>query len=299
MILTLSYTSSADARSCWRKYYFHNILGLNLKKKTSALGVGTVIHECFEKYFLKSPPQDILNHIDASYQKMRTMENDPIELERLYLDHITCKAMWQNYPLNDLGFVDVQPEQSFKIAFLGRGNYLSGRVDGLVRLQDKWWIREVKTTSLSRAQFEGRAETSYQATGYVYGLMKARGIEVSGILFDVIKRPKIRKRTTENAEEFGKRLAAEYTIPEKTNFYYYRHYSYRSGHQVNEYLKDVYALVKEVRTHTHRGQWWRNPDACWTFGSACPYKRICWMDDLDEDVLSAYYDRRVHASRDS
>ena len=292
-MLNLSYSSTADARSCWKRFYYKDIVGYIPKKRESSLGVGTVIHECFDLHFNKASLQDVLTHIENSYNKIISEELNPNEVERFTIDKSVCMGMWMSYPFSDMGFQEVLPEKKFEVK-LGNmhGVKLVGRIDGLIKKDDKWWIREVKTTSLSQQQFQGRAAVSYQASGYIYGIEKQEKIKVHGVLYDTIKRPLLRKRVTESASEFADRIVADYANPKNKDFYYDRYYSYRSDKEMEEFEIDMIKLAREIRTRKRKDDWYRNTDACWTFGKECPYKRICWVDKPNDDMIDAYYERR-------
>jgi len=292
VVLSLSYSSAADLRSCSKKYYYKNILGLQPKVTTSALTVGSAIHECFEMYFNKHPAQEIIQHIEAVYKEGLAKATE-IEQERMLIDKYTCLGMWTNYPFSEMEFEEVIPEKSFKVR-LGnlRGIYLTGRVDGLVKRQGKWWIREVKTTSLDKRAFQSKASVSYQAAGYMYGVLKESHTQACGVVYDTIKRPLLRRGAHETAQSFGERILADYARADKKEMYYDRYYSYRTEKEISEFEKDMVILARDLRRRISRDNWFRNTDNCFTFNSECPFRKICWEDKPDPGLMEALYKRR-------
>jgi len=292
VVLNLSYSSAADLRSCSKKYYYKNILGLQPKVTTSALTVGSTIHECFEMYFTKRTAQEIIQHIDAAYKKGLSRATE-IEEDRFLIDKYTCLGMWTNYPFSEMEFEEVIPEKDFKVR-LGRlrGVYLTGRVDGLVRRQGKWWIREVKTTSLDKRAFQSKASVSYQAAGYMYGVLKESNTQACGVVYDTIKRPLLRRGAHETAQSFGERILADYARADKKEMYYDRYYSYRTEKEISEFEKDMVILARDLRRRIARSNWFRNTDNCFTFNSECPFRKICWQDRPDPSLMEALYERR-------
>ncbi|MDD5428693.1 MAG: PD-(D/E)XK nuclease family protein [Candidatus Omnitrophica bacterium] len=293
MVLNLSYSSAVDARSCTKKYYYRNILGLEPRLTTSALNIGSTVHECFEMYFNKRPAQEILQHIEDVYKETLALATTEAEEERMLIDKYTCLGMWTNYPFSEMEFEEVMPEKEFKVR-LGslRGVYLKGIVDGLMKRQGKWWIREVKTTSMDKRAFQSKASVSYQAAGYMYGVYKETHTEACGIVYDMIKRPLLRKGVHETAEDFGKRILADYSNPNKKEMYFDRYYSYRTEKEILEFERDMVILARDLRRRIREGCWYRNTDACFTFNSECPYKKICWEDSPDSSLVEALYERR-------
>lgn len=296
-LMELSYSSSADARSCNRKYYYRNILKLEPKKISSALTIGSVFHGCFDLYFQKADKIAILNYINRSFIDAVSKSLDPSEVERLTIDKYTVMGMWANYPLSDMEFTEVYPEKAFRVRLDGlRGIYLKGRVDGLVKRNGVYWIREVKTTSMDRKQFQFKTSVSYQAAGYMYGIEKSTGVKIEGVIYDVVNRPKLKRRKDETAEDFGKRICEDYADPTRKEFYYDRHFSYRSTKEIEEFEKDMIALARELRTRIREGKWYRNTDACYNYNTECQFKKICWIDKPDKGLIESLYDRKKEAN---
>ena len=293
MILDLSYSSTADARSCGKRFYYRNILGLQPKRAaTGVLNMGSTIHECFEMYFNKRPATEIIQHIEDVYKEGLSSATENEE-ERMLIDKYACMGMWANYPFSEMEFEEVIPEKNFRVRLGGlRGVYLTGRVDGLVKRQGKWWIREVKTTSLDKRAFQSRAGVSYQAAGYMYGVGKETNTPLCGIVYDMIKRSLLRRGTHETAKAFGERIFTDYSKPEKKEMYYDRYYSYRSTKELAEFEKDMVILARELKARIRNKSWFRNTDACFSFNSECPYKKICWEDSPDPSLIEALYERR-------
>ena len=292
-MLEISYTSSADARNCWKRYYYRVILGLSPKKVSRAINVGSVVHPCFEMYFNGASKEEIDKYIHTTFDKAIQGTLDPVEVENMIVDKYTVLGMWHNYPFNEMEFTKCFPEKKFKVRLANlRGVRLTGRVDGLVIRTDKWWVREVKTTSLDRRAFQSRASVSYQAAGYIYGIEKQEDIKIQGIVYDTIKRPLLRKGTSEKTEDFAKRIYADYSKDDKKKLYYERFYSYRSAKEISEYEIDMVKLAREMRSRIRHNDWFRNTDNCYSYNSECPYKKICWEDKPDQELISTLYERR-------
>ncbi len=292
MILNLSYSNTADARSCTKKFYYKDILRLEPRLTTSALNIGSTIHECFEMYFNKSPAQEVIQHIEDIYKGGLAAATES-EGDRMLIDKYTCLGIWTNYPFSEMEFEEVVPEKRFRVKLDGlRGVYLKGIVDGLVKRHGKWWIREVKTTSMDKRSFQSKASVSYQAAGYMYGVLKETHTPICGVVYDMIKRPLLRRGAHETAEDFGKRILADYSRAEKKEMYYDRYYSYRTEKEIAEFEKDMVIFAKELRARIRKNNWFRNTDACFTFNSECPYKKICWEESPDPSLVEALYERR-------
>ena len=286
-MMRLSYTQTAVARSCWMKYKFRYVDGLKPVTTKPSLTLGKIVHECFEQYYNGSDHTSIINHINKSFDETISTVG-PHEQEDLILAKHTALGMWNNYPHNK-DFQDIKPEVEFSIPISKTITY-DGRVDGLVKKNDKYWIREVKTTGLSMRQFEGRMQTSYQATGYIWALQEKMNLPIQGVMYDCIKKPLLRKRVSETATEFGERIQSDYADEKKQPHYFSRHYTYRTEEDIKNYKEDMAHLIAEICRRRDKKMFYRNTDACWSFNSECPYRRICFREP-DQLTLDLYYTR--------
>jgi hypothetical protein len=285
-MLRMSASQASTLRSCKMKYKFQYIDKLTPIKTKSSLTLGKIIHDCFEKYYNGMDNKDILAYINLSFAK-EIANVGPEDVEDLTLAKYTALGMWLYYP-HDKHFEDMQPEVDFNVS-MGWGVRLVGRVDGLIKKNNKYWIREAKTTGLSIRQFEGRMQTSYQATGYMWAVQKALGKPIQGLMYDCLKKPLLRKRSTETAEDFGKRIMDDYGDPIKQKHYFTRHYTYRTPDDLRRYEEDMKKLIKDLRRSRNQELWYRNPDACFMYNSECPYRKICFMDTPDPLTLELYF----------
>lgn len=295
-MLKISNTSCSIARGCWMKYYWHYIEKLEPIKKSTALTLGSIMHEAFEQYYSGATDSDTLNYIQKRYDEEIAKATDDTR-EYMETDKYTAMGMWAYYPHKDLTCfdkIDVEKEFSITLPNLRRVRFV-GKVDGLVKMNGKWWVREVKTTGLSPRQFIGRCACSDQATAYVYA-MRRLGFPVQGVMYDCIKRPLLRKRTTETVDDFGKRIMADYRDdlkkPESARKAYIRLNEFRPNYRIQQWQDSINRLVKAIRYRKRHDDWYRNMDQCWNYNSLCPYARVCHMETPDELTMKLFYTRR-------
>ena len=236
------------------------------------------------------------NELEVSHYITTTMDeqiaNASInEQEDLEIIKWTALGMWVSFPRKDLTiFQETKSEKEFKVRL---GNMWSvlfvGRSDRLVKKDGLWWVGELKTTGLPLQGFKNRMSVSDQVTAYVYA-WKSRGYPVKGVMFDVIKKPLLRKGVNENCEGFCQRIFNDYlNYPLK---YHERHYEYRSDEDLNRWEKDTMQVVKKIR-RIWGGECFRNTDACWNYNAECCYRKICFMDKPDQLTVDIYFERRV------
>ena len=286
--LELSYSSVSTYQTCPRKFFHRYISGLEPVTKATALIIGTITHEARDLHFRGASQANVTEHISNRYNE-EILKVEVADQEELVLARYSTLGMWLNYPYKDLKeFEEVHTEEEFKVPLSNSTNVVvTGRIDGRVKKAGKWWIHELKTTNLSQQQFESRASTSAQVTGYVYGLKK-KGCDVVGIIYDCIRKPLLRKGQYEDMHVFGRRIMKDYK--DRPKFYYSQYSTYRSTQDLDIYETDMLAVAEDILEKIYSGKgFYRNQEACWNYNSECPYKKICFNEQPDPLTVQLYF----------
>ena len=88
-----------------------------------------------------------------------------------------------------------------------RSFILAGKVDGIVRQDGQYFLLEHKTASQIDASYLERLWTDFQITLYAWYLEQTLGITVSGIIYNVLVKAKLRQGKGETEAEFEARRA--------------------------------------------------------------------------------------------
>lgn len=288
--MDLSYHSTSLARQCPMKYKFSYIDKLEPIDVSPALSLGKVIHDAFELFYRGKDRPTCLKYITEVYDVQQSKAG-PENEEKIYLGKCTALGMFANYPNNLMEFSEISPEVAFSVS-LDAHNFFKGRVDGIVTQNGKLWIREVKTTGLSMRQFEGRASVSYQSTGYLYGVQKTLGKLIMGVMYDILRKPALRKRVDETKEMFGQRIMDFYANKKNHKYLFRRHYAYRTPDDIARFEQDLIYLSREMWHRVQTGKFYRNTDSCWSFNNECHFRKICFADEPDPLVLELYFRKR-------
>jgi hypothetical protein len=266
------------------KYKWKYIDNLEPAVKSTQLTLGSIMHEAFELFYKGTDDFAIVKYIDQRFDE-EISKQEASDIEDLIIAKYTARGMWLAYPYKNLkDFQEVYPEEESRVPI---GSYeLVIKVDGRVKKDGVWWVRELKTTSATQKQFEQRASTSAQVTGYVYGLRK-KGYDIKGVMFDYIKKPLLRKNRMEDMYNYGMRIMKDYR--DRPSMYFGRIFTYRTDHDLKLYEKDMLAVAGEMEKRKQSGEWYRNQDACWNFNAECPYKKICFAEQPDALTLELYF----------
>ena len=287
-MLEISNNSTSIYRSCPKKYYWNYIRGLRPYKKSTALSLGSIVHSAFDMYYSGFSDVEVLQFIGKTADE-EIANATPDNEEALVVMKYTAIGIWKSYPKDLSTFDEIKPELELRIPVIP-GVECVLKIDGLIKENNGLlWIRELKTTGLSFGQFEQRCKVSPQCSLYTWAVRKA-GHQVEGVIYDFIKKPLLRKNMKENRDGFGKRIMKSYE--DKPDMYYKRHYSYRSDEELDLFEEDIIETAKDMLHRFKTNSWYRNPDACWNFNSACQYMPICFSKKPDELTMNVYYEKK-------
>jgi len=275
------------------KYKWHYIDGYIPFHKSHQITLGSLVHTCFEMFYSKFSNADIIDYIRKQMDE-EISKCSPSEAEDAVLAKYTALGMWHNFPSSLDNFLEVKPEMEFRVLVIPQV-YFVGKIDGLVKdKENRLWVREIKTTSLSFSQFERRAKTSPQATGYIWAMRKL-GHPVVGVMYDFIKKPLLRKTVTDDMHAFGYRIMADYKA--RPELYFKRHFTYRNDEELGIYEEDLKKTAKDILNRCKTHEWYRNPDQCWNFNTECTYAKICFQNQPDQLTLDLYYSKEPRMNK--
>jgi hypothetical protein len=302
-----TYSMWSSFRNCRRacKYrYFDRLAPL---EKAGTLRFGSVIHSCLEVWHKTRNMDAVLAVIEAGYSKYNVpdAEGEAQRAER----HLALAMM--------NGYARAYPEEDFRIVALehgfqgpilnpltgaeSRSFLLAGKVDGIVRMPDgSHYLLEHKTASQIDGSYLERLWTDFQITLYSGYLEKTLGVPITGIIYNVLTKAKLRQgkgetedeyqtrrneliaksrtgKTTarrklpETDEEFQARLAEKYAEPAA----FHREILFLSRDRFTELQSELWELSQALLDARRRKAWYRNTSQCFQYGRPCAYWPIC------------------------
>ena len=184
-----------------------------------------------------------------------------------------------------------------------------GKIDRIVRLRDgRLAVQEYKTNTASEdigpsSDFWGRLRIDQQISMY-YSAAQALGYPVETVLFDVTRKPGIRRfsatppesrkfkkdgtiyanqrEVDETPDEYIKRLHAD--ITEQPDRYFQRQEIPRLPDDLKMFEVEVWQTKDQINAARMSGAWPRNTDACTRPDRPCPMKSPCWNGWRPGDV---------------
>lgn len=280
------------AKQCFRKWHWKYIEGLEPIDQGPNLKLGMIVHDAFYQYYNGLPVGQVQKFIEDKFTEEQS-KVEQSEQEQITILRAIALGMWTSFPKDLLDFQTILPEHPFSLDF--HGTPIEGRLDGLVMKDNKFWVRELKTTSLAQRQFKERMNVSEQAVLYFWAARKM-GFPVQGIMYDALHKPLLRKNQSENAEGFAIRIRLDYK--NRPEHYFQREFVYKTDQDVKNFEDDMYAFQTDLMRKLgppDNGDpkcFYRNTNSCLSFNSECQYKRICFSEKPDELMLKLFYTKK-------
>lgn len=259
--MRLSTSRASTYLTCPKKYEYLYVAERESKQKDSAREYGVAWHSLMESRWLGRMPEP-LSGLGPHFQSV---------LEATYDTY--CDL----YPLTEKV---IEVEQGHVVP-LG-DNELEVRWDALVEVGGRKFLVEHKTTSsdISPDSFYWkRLDLDQQVSWYVLAA-RSLGHAVDGVIYDVVRKPALRKGKNETMGAFTARcVSAIRNEPEK---YFHRELITRSKADLASAEENLRGAAKLMQY----GVWPMNPRSCFDFSRVCEYHGVCThTESLSDDRL--------------
>jgi hypothetical protein len=294
-------------RSCRRKWFWKYIMRLRPHYRSRHLIIGSAFHHCLGEWY--KGRRASMAQISAPYvAKMQDeVDKNVAYYDQEELDKIdgllhTFTGMVMGYERVYTGdkkhwrIVPNSVECKFTVD-MGDFDY-AGKIDLCTedRRTKLYHQVEHKTASKIPSSYVERLNLDTQVRGYVFGANKFLGLPIHRVVYDVVRKCQLRKKSGEEQEEFTQRIADDYaTRPEH---YFFREdlmfdkaaidafeYEVRQTH--DEYEDIVHPLKNRPITQKlvesvfgdkdplNPRSWNPNDSQCTAYFQLCPYHVLC------------------------
>lgn len=290
-------------RKCKRKFFWKHIMRLHSKSTSPALIIGSAFHEALGEWYRgrRSNMKKIAaRHQQTCIDEIETQSNyyDANDLDKLTHGAYALMGMLLAYgelyqhERNEWTIDRKNIERRFT---LDMGDFdLSGKLDlhmshGKKRKKDV--IVEHKTASSITEGYMDRLPLDTQVRCYVYGSIHAFGLKPNYVLYDVVKKTKLKRKANESSEDYNERIKIDYMS--RPDFYFMRD-------ELKFNKSDLDCFVHDVRqTHAEYMQIinerdWRDPRSwvptdttCYDFFKKCENMQLCTIG-LDRGTAILY-----------
>ena len=317
MVSTYSmWRSFRDCRKACDWRYFQELVPL---EKERSLAFGSVIHQCLEMWHKTRNLSNILEHIDRTYVNRIVDEKADWHLAKAMMT-----AYAERYP--EEKFEVIALEQPFSGPIINpetgaesRTFILAGKVDGIVKMDNAYYLLEHKTASQIDAGYIDRLWTDFQIILYSWYVEKSLGYKIAGIIYNVLAKAKLKqsqgeteaafearraeliaksktgtssakRKMPEADEEFHSRLLEKYSDPQM----FHREILFISRDQFEELQSELWELSQAMLEARRRKAFYRNTSYCFQYNRPCAYYPLCSSNGNPNLIENMYEKKAPH-----
>ncbi len=296
----------------WR--YLHELVPLERDRN---LALGTVIHQSLEVWHSTRYLDAVLDAVDRAYPNRDQEANQK-------RDWHLATAMMKGYAARyaDEEFDVVVLEKTFEGKIVNpatgassRSFTLAGKVDGVVRIGDEYYLLEHKTASQLDGDYLERLWTDFQIVLYSRYVEQTLGIRLAGVLYNVLVKARFtqsrseteaeyearraaliaksktgktsaKRKLPESDEAFQERLAIKYAEPEM----FHRERLYISRDRFEELQAQLWELTQAFLDARRRGVFYQNTAFCFHYRRPCAYLPLC-RSGGSPNVIENFYQK--------
>jgi len=325
----LTYSALRDFRNCRRRYHNRFVREIVPVERNANLVLGDGFHRALESWFrldVEGQTKDaeavarILAEIDALY---KDRDASPEQRRLWHLNRAMFQGYVTHYATEPFLIVAVEKEFAAPLVNPATGRQsrtfaMRGKVDLLVQMigAGEFYIVEHKSAAQISGDYIDKLPLDLQVALYAHYLAQDMGIVISGVIYDVVGKAKLKQGEGETEEEFAARRAeliaksktgtssAKRKMPESDEEYaarlaekyddpamYCRETLLLSQDDIRETVAEVWELSQQIIVARREGKWWRNTDQCFGINRTCPYFPLCRSND-SPNVLENFYCRK-------
>lgn len=276
-------------RQCPRKFYWKYLMRLVPKVGSAALSVGTAFHECLGRWYRsrKSSMEKITSQAVKSLiedMKKNSAYFDEEDAAKMEAQVNTFEGMLGGYAKIYEGDRhvwdfdrDIGIERQFLIDF--GPFFYAGSIDGVFKEKKRFWGLEHKTASLITPEYIQRLALDTQIQGYQLALCMLIPDNVSGVVYNVTQKSKLRRKSNEPLSTFRDRVIADYTS--QPGKYFYRERIQFTKPQLAEFCLNLmsthlqFVNICQSSFAQLPNVWYTNDSHCNAYFKMCEYHDLC------------------------
>lgn len=316
--IVTTYSMWAQWRNCRKACWWRYVRELVPVKKVEALFFGSAIHDCLERWHRDKDLYPVLDHIDSLYPNRNGDEN---EKKQWHLARAMMRAYSERYAFEDFEVVALEKVFSGPIINPATGApsrtfTLSGKVDGIIKKDGKFYILEHKTAAQVDAGYIDRLWCDFQTQLYAYYVEQQFGYRIAGVLYNILPKAKLRQSMGETEFEYEERKAAliaksktgkssaKRKVPECDDDFADRLAAWYDKPDTFVRLEllvdqasfdllrsELWELTLSYLDARRRDMYYLNTSQCYNFNRQCPYWPLC-QSHGDQGTIDTYYEHK-------
>lgn len=315
--MVTTYSMWNQFRNCRKAAELRYLQHLVPLERDRNLHFGSLIHECLE---LWHGHRDLARVLDLIDRRCAARAQDEDQKRDWHLATAMMRAYAERYAEEEFEVVALEhvfegPIVNPATGAASRSFRLAGKVDGIVRTGEEYFILEHKTASQIDSDYLERLWTDFQITLYAHCVEQTMGIPITGILYNVLVKARLqqskgetdeefearraellaksktgrttaRRREPESDEDFQRRLAEKYADPAM----FHRERLYLSRDRFDILRAELWELTQAFLDARRRGVFYQNTSFCFNYQRPCPYFALC-RSNGNPNVIENFYQR--------
>jgi hypothetical protein len=318
MKTTLTYSALSKFKNCRKAYDWRYNRELVPLKRAEALYFGSVIHDALELW-----------HRDRDLNAVEYMLNQTYSARQ---GDEKMKADWHKATAIMRAYAACYPAEAFKVVALeqvfeteirqpetrcaSRTFILRGKVDGIIDQDGRLYLLEHKTAGRINSGYLERLWHDMQIILYSYGIERALGIKLDGVLYNIIAKidgntkqglgwteeeykirhaaaaaknksgkSELKRKMPETDDAYQARLAEWHSKPEA----FIRQELLISNDKIDELEAEIWELTQAILLARRTKMWYKNSSQCFYHNRPCAYWALCSAGGNFETILENLY----------
>lgn len=282
MPLYASYGSMSSFIQCRRYYWYKHIRRLERAVLKIPFVVGRIVHHGIQTLFKSYPKVEVAEkEIRKKYKEESKKARKEFAIsaeddQELAQTEYVTSGMLKAYSIHHAAFLKnskhVATEKSL-IYQLSDKVTIVAKLDNIIENKEKLYDYELKTTKGIDMQKIKSIKTDPQTSlGFaLHNLLEKK--KLSGIIYDIIKKPQIRQKKNESKKEFNSRLLNWYADNESLKFHIER--IEKPLISVESVMNTAEKVTSEMLRTKTKEDYYQNFKYCIHEWGPCPYYPLC------------------------
>ncbi len=257
MTLTLTNSSKSTFFDCPYKYFLSYVMMVSATAEPEYFTWGKIIHRFAED---EDKGLKYSDTTDAIYKEVEAGHKDWINVELEVIDWMlrlaphTMGGHLLKFQHDDEEFEELGIERKFSLE-LPCGALFQGKVDKVVRKNATGLIFnwERKTAAKTGAGYWNSLQFAGQPKGYLLATQRVWGFPATRVIYDVFKKPQVKKRLGETQEQFVNNLGNLYLLEHQK--YFERDEIAFTQQQIDNYFEELDQCARLIMWCTEHAIW--------------------------------------------
>lgn len=281
--------------TCPEKARYKYREGLEPVRYKGAIAFGNIVHDCLEHVYTTfrdtgdsllatASVEGILSAHEfmarQALQEEGRLSAVEEELEELYgMAEALLAHYWQRWESDFDGTMQWESlEEKFSIPYVIDGVTIPvrGKLDGRYRRGSRrrlWVVDHKSKGEINENAIANRLALDLQSMLYLWAVRQLTGEIPAGMIYNVMRRPQLRRKKAETIQEFCSRIYHD--IEERTDFYYVRFEAAFDPSDFELWEKEFHHMMKQALSWSRGEYHYRFSPACESKYGTCEYLGLC------------------------